>query len=434
MNPPVEVEDRPGQNYAALESASSPYAFCPPERDYNGRIIRKYILQPEKEDASEKAVEAILLFLHDNRHFFPTFLIEPEDVFRNNIAENVYLTLNGHSISLAKERESSQSAPMEYIDRFFSQTFLREPVVCASGQHYLESSRAKIWSEYTDNCPGGSHPIGDLIVDNELLERIEGYCREQEPIFEFCKNYGYVKKKYRINGIESFQAQMEIQRREREKQIQRQKSLQAFKEIIGSGSEAGIKILRKCGGKTICLGISKHLQKSSVKKLVKALGKSIAKKIPVVSFVIGFFLAVYRLTQGQLGRAAGEFVSGACATIPGWGTVFSMAIDFGMGVYDVKEAVDKSIQPSNVQAQIELDLPRAYKLLGIESNNPSQKEVKDAFRSSMSVFHPDRVGDLGEYNQKQLLQFSQLLAAARHSIYNNKVGVSFKNKRTRFKT
>ena len=72
----------------------------------------------------------------------------------------------------------------------------------------------------------------------------------------------------------------------------------------------------------------------------KGIGKSIAKKIPGVSLIMGGAFAIDRLKDGDIMGAGMEILSGALATVPGWGTAGSLAVDAMLMGKDIKESMD----------------------------------------------------------------------------------------------
>src|SRR5262249_2639326 len=123
--------------------------------------------------------QALRTLLAHNQHLKPTFATDP-DILEADVARNIYLTINGGSISLAQEREAPDGAQRDYKDRFFSEVLIQEPTQCIQG-HYLELARARIWAANMHNiCPAGGHHIGNLSVDNELQHEIQGFKRTRQ--------------------------------------------------------------------------------------------------------------------------------------------------------------------------------------------------------------------------------------------------------------
>tara|TARA_B100000427_G_scaffold54202_1_gene41889 strand:+ start:65 stop:2203 length:2139 start_codon:yes stop_codon:yes gene_type:complete len=108
------------------------------------------------------------------------------------------------------------------------------------------------------------------------------------------------------------------------------------------------KMAKRAGGKFVKKSVQKIGQKIGKKVGAKALtkiagkgiGKSIAKKIPGVSLVMGAAFAVDRLKDGDILGAGMELLSGAAATVPGWGTAASLGIDAMLMGKDIKESMD----------------------------------------------------------------------------------------------
>ena len=110
----------------------------------------------------------------------------------------------------------------------------------------------------------------------------------------------------------------------------------------------GVKMAKRAGGKFVKKSVQKIGQKIGKKIGTKAItkiagrgiGKSIAKKIPGVSLVMGAAFAVDRLKDGDILGAGMELLSGAAATVPGWGTAASLGIDAMLMGKDIKESMD----------------------------------------------------------------------------------------------
>ncbi len=93
-------------------------------------------------------------------------------------------------------------------------------------------------------------------------------------------------------------------------------------------TKIGTKVAKKTGVKAI------------TKIAGKGVGKSIAKKIPGVSLIMGGAFALDRLKDGDILGAGMELLSGAAATVPGWGTAASLGIDAMLMGKDIKESMD----------------------------------------------------------------------------------------------
>ena len=108
------------------------------------------------------------------------------------------------------------------------------------------------------------------------------------------------------------------------------------------------KMAKRAGGKFVKKSVQKIGQKigkkigtKAITKIAgKGIGKSIAKKIPGVSLVMGAAFAVDRLKDGDILGAGMELLSGAAATVPGWGTAASLGIDAMLMGKDIKESMD----------------------------------------------------------------------------------------------
>lgn len=96
------------------------------------------------------------------------------------------------------------------------------------------------------------------------------------------------------------------------------------------------KVTKKLGSK-----IAKKIgQKTLGKVLTKTGSKALSKKIPGVGLVAGSIFAAERLAEGDIMGAGLEFMSGVAGTLPGWGTVASLALDGILLERDIKGSRD----------------------------------------------------------------------------------------------
>jgi len=82
----------------------------------------------------------------------------------------------------------------------------------------------------------------------------------------------------------------------------------------------------------------------------KLLVKNTVGKIPIASAVLGTGLAIKELMEGDVVGAIGEFTSGLAATIPGYGTAASVAIDATLLGRDIMAANETL---TTLQAELE---------------------------------------------------------------------------------
>ena len=82
----------------------------------------------------------------------------------------------------------------------------------------------------------------------------------------------------------------------------------------------------------------------------KLLVKNTVGKIPIASAVLGTGLAIKELMEGDVVGAIGEFTSGLAATIPGYGTAASVAIDATLLGRDIMAANETL---TSLQAELE---------------------------------------------------------------------------------
>lgn len=132
----------------------------------NGRTTRKYRLENQSNESLANAISTIRNLLERNPHLCPTFLMWR---LQAEIREKPYLTINDTAVSLSEEQDT-HDIPSQYLDLYFSQDLLKEPVKCPQG-HCLEQSSARLWLQHKTSCPvEPQHPIGDLQI-NKILQR-----------------------------------------------------------------------------------------------------------------------------------------------------------------------------------------------------------------------------------------------------------------------
>jgi hypothetical protein len=126
-------------------------------------------------------------------------------------------------------------------------------------------------------------------------------------------------------------------------------------------------------------------------------------------------LGIFRATQGEYWRAAGEVASGAIACVPGWGTAASVVLDVAIAGDDIYEGITR--EP--IQPVLNITLPGAYRLLGIESIDPppTQAAVERAYRAQIQLVHPDTLGQFGEFFAQQGNEMTEAINAARDFIF-----------------
>lgn len=185
------------------------------------------------------------------------------------------------------------------------------------------------------------------------------------------------------------------------------------------------KIAFKFGNKHLVINFCKfftiHLSKEGTKASGKALGKSIAKYVPVVSVVIGCASAIFRFINGQPKMAVGELISGFSAMIPGCGTAASIAIDIGLGINDIHEAI--SARTVKIVPTIEMNENLCYRILQIditEHPSPSKEIVNRHFNDQVLLLHPDKNPMFEELGKKTVDQLTNLVNDAKKHIYKQK--------------
>ena len=107
-------------------------------------------------------------------------------------------------------------------------------------------------------------------------------------------------------------------------------------------TKAATNVLKKEVGEDATNKILKTVAKEGGEQALetgsKLLVKNTVGKIPIASAVLGTGLAVKELMEGDVIGAIGEFTSGLAATIPGYGTAASVAIDAALLGRDIVAA------------------------------------------------------------------------------------------------
>ena len=107
-------------------------------------------------------------------------------------------------------------------------------------------------------------------------------------------------------------------------------------------TKAATNVLKKEVGEDATNKILKTVAKEGGEQALetgsKLLVKNTVGKIPIASAVLGTGLAVKELMEGDVLGAIGEFTSGLAATIPGYGTAASVAIDAALLGRDIMAA------------------------------------------------------------------------------------------------
>lgn len=369
------------------------------KKSLNGRIICRYILDNQQSNALDRAAEAIVKLLRDNKILCETFTIEPLHSLATEIGKKFYLIINDKAVSLSIERNFPFDAQLVYKD-YFTGILLKEPVKCTQG-HHLEKSLAQIWKQKKDTCPAGEHPIGDLVVDQELQENIKNYLEQKKEKEQ--KDQDFVNS-HNLLQLTTFVQQQQIT------------ALAAHKKLDPYLMASVLpKLILKLGVLHISFFTAKYLVKESSKKVVEA----VAKKIPYVCLVFGLGMGLYRFNKGKKGRGIGEIASGIANLIPGIGTVISVAIDTSLASYDVYEIKNQCLV-------INLKLEEAYKYFGLNpETNYTEHDVDSVFYKRSLLLHPDKIRSLmtnfgTNYTEELFNELTRTLNSSKELIYKSK--------------
>jgi len=136
-------------------------------------------------------------------------------------------------------------------------------------------------------------------------------------------------------------SKLETQIGDAEKELNEIASSLGITELLSDLAKVGETIARTLIKRITVVLIAKEIAKEiaiiSAKQAGKSGGKSAAKKVPLVGLAVGAGLGIWRLLEGDPGRAALEVASGAASMVPGAGTATSVAIDAAIAGIDITE-------------------------------------------------------------------------------------------------
>lgn len=356
------------------------------ERLMGARTVHRYQLAERSSEAVAEAAKAVTALLSANPSLCPVFDSQPE-ILRQAVEQRSYLTINGRAVCLSAEPKAPEGA--SYIDAFFSEEIVREPVVCQEN-HYLEYSFVVHWAKRNgDNCPGGDHRIGEIRVQPWAREGVNQYRQSQAR--ERARD---AQAEERFRHLEEDAAVRELRMHHLETSIHSRVSRKV--EIGG----AFVKVVLKTTG---------PLTKVAFKEMSVGTTKCLLKAFPIIGFFVGLGLGFYRATQGQWVLAAGEVVSGiAGGFFPGVGTGVSVLLDVAMAGYDLYKTDEVIV--------CNPDLEKLHNTLGLRlapDAPPTREEITRAHRQLSSLVHPDKMIEFGDYTEAQCSDLQQLINNAR---------------------
>lgn len=113
---------------------------------------------------------------------------------------------------------------------------------------------------------------------------------------------------------------------------------------------------------------TKAAAKQVAKTTAKTGGKALLKRIPVVGLLAGLGFGVGRALKGDWVGATAEVASGAASLLdlvaPGTGVAAGLAIDAGLGIRDVKNALDEE---KKIEAELQKKSPEEIEALKIQN-------------------------------------------------------------------
>ncbi len=360
--------------------AETNFTFLEQQNCAHGRVVQKFYYCGE--DIPQAVAQVDQLF-EKFRELVPAFSMDSTELV-TALQENRYLTINGKAVVLSTQKNGPPGISLEYIDRFFSQALLREPVRCSKG-HYLELNAVRYWVENMgDVCPEGEgidrHTIGSLEVDGEMQSLITAYTRGS--LLERLKPpASLVEKKGRKTGMQMM-------------------------------ASSGSKVLVKVGVRQVAFSTAFALgTKESAKLASKYAGKY---AVPGLGIVIGTGFAIQRWNKKEYVKAFGEIISGLVTIIPGIGIVVSVGIDTVLLLTDLGGA--PSDQPLDYSR-----LEDSYEALALDRNStPTRQEVDQAYRKIIASLHSDKLLLENEQKREENDQVLVFFNAIKENIYDKR--------------
>lgn len=149
---------------------------------------------------------------------------------------------------------------------------------------------------------------------------------------------------------------------------------------------------------------TKAAAKQVAKTTAKTGGKALLKRIPVVGLLAGLGFGVGRALKGDWVGATAEVASGAASLLdlvaPGAGVAAGLAIDAGLGIRDVKNALDEE---KKIEAELQKKSPEEIEALKIQNEkilnaatemqrieDKRTKEVKTIAVTNLDKLSPSR--------------------------------------------
>lgn len=396
------------------------YLFCS-ALETDNRKIWKFLY--DDRIPSDKAAEALNKLI-SGRKLCVTFPNDPAELSKE-IEQKKYLIINGYALCLLNSMNILEAADPSYIDTYFSNVLMEEPVQCTHGVHCFEKRYAEIWKRTMgDICPGGDHDLGDLELNHPLKTEIQKFKRKQETLNEFLDNQI-------IKELSHLQQQAFIEKQAEEVGVK----------VMGEMAKLALKGGAKVASKQITNELAKLIVKQSGKAITeealtqvgRRIGSIAFKGISGVSLLIGVGLCVYRVRSAKCSsdylKATLELLSGVAGCIPGAGTVVSVSIDVGLVGHDMRAFQMRAIQQARGveenndglddkdKANRKLNL--AYKALSISQSNPTKEQVETHWKHKIASLHPDRPKDVGD-SRGDYTVFVQFLNEAKDIIFEQR--------------
>lgn len=351
----------------------SPLLACPAlaekKKDWivNKNRAQVFIIKNTETGWQLKATQAIEQFLKTNNSLCPTF---DSSRVKTLIEENTYLVVYVATVSLAATHKLPLGAPSDFRDNF-SLGLAHSPALCSQG-HVFEKERLKAWVDLKgDFCPLGQHPVGEIIQDDDLAERIKSFTdnittsEEERQALEDATNKAANETallRTTMQAINNRVTDIESDRRSR------------VVCLAGGGLKIGVRgTLIYANGATIG------------KNALSKIGKY-GKEVPVLSVGVGLVLFFLRFQNNQRGRAFAELASGFLGCFPGPGTFSAIGIDCLLAAADGYEEWCRN--PTDV------DRKGALEMLRFDADaTPLKEEINKRFKQISKLYHPDNAKD-----------------------------------------
>ena len=348
--------------------SASPSVFSSPfvrlsKLTYSSTPVDAYLLTDDAPVETIRAAKQIRKLLRDNPNLIPTFE-HTEPALSAALASQGYVTINNNrAVSLAEVRDYHPCSLDKFIDRYFSDTPIREPILCAQ-KHSMEKSRAQYWIRQHPNglakCPGPGEPHdlteANLVIDEGLQAEIAEFNQKtaDDMTARVNQHASYVQVMQQVTAVQAqvqtATADLEAQRVEllAAQQATRELSLITRNErLFNARPQTSLDIVRATGA------------------------------FPVLSILFAPVLFFIRGWRGEWRQGWQEVKLALARNVPLMGSV-------------VKKLEERIKEIDDISA---IPLSDAGELLGIANPGTcTRAELNEAYRVRRLEAHPDRLG------------------------------------------